>query len=239
MKKYQAVVFDADHTLLDYKADEISALKRLFLSLGLAVSGEALEWCHSLSERAWTEAGLYEVESERIQREYHALYKSHVTRIFEEFFEKYPCTVSPRRAGELFLEELCVGGNTLPFAEQTLASLSAKTGGAYRVCVATNGLERIQLGRLEGLKRYCEEIFISERLGSIKPTAAFFEKMLGLTGVAPNKCLMVGDSLASDILGGRKAGMDTCWLNTRGQENKTGVRPTYEIKNLAELTRLL
>ncbi len=239
MKKYQAIVFDADHTLLDYKADEISAFQRLFSSFGLAVKGEALEWCHFLSERAWTEAGLYEVESERIQREYHALYKSHVTRIFEDFFEKYPCGVSPQRAGELFLEELCAGGNKLPFAEETLAALSRKTGGAYKVCIATNGLERIQLGRLAGLKRYCEEIFISERLGAIKPTAAFFEKLLGAIDVAPSECLMVGDSLASDILGGMKAGMDTCWVNTRAQKNKTGAIPTYKIKTLAELTRFL
>jgi len=239
MQKYQVLIFDADHTLLDYKADEIGALKRLFEEWGLPTEKETLEWCHFLSEQAWTEAGLYDVGSERIQKDYHRLYKSHVSKIFERFFAKYPCLRSPDEAGRKFLKNLRVGGNFFPFAEQTLKKLSLKTGGAYRVCVATNGLEDIQTGRLKGLEKYCEQIFISERVGAIKPTAAFFSKLTDSLGVSPRECLMIGDSLSSDVLGGANAGMDTCWFNSRNLPKSGSVCPTYEIEKLSDLLAFL
>ena len=50
---------------------------------------------------------------------------------------------------------------------------------------------------------------------------------------------IVGDSLSSDIQGGINYGISTCWYNPIGEENKTGLKPDYEIKNLRELFKLL
>ena len=50
---------------------------------------------------------------------------------------------------------------------------------------------------------------------------------------------MVGDSLSSDIRGGAGFGLDTCWFNPAGKPNTSGLRPTYEIRNLLELPALL
>ncbi|WP_153795517.1 HAD hydrolase-like protein, partial [Paenibacillus polymyxa] len=50
-----------------------------------------------------------------------------------------------------------------------------------------------------------------------------------------SKVLMVGDSLTSDIQGGNKYGIDTCWFNPARKTNTSGIQPTYEITSLMEL----
>ena len=51
----------------------------------------------------------------------------------------------------------------------------------------------------------------------------------------PHRVLMVGDSLLSDITGGNRAGMDTCWFNPHAVPNTGSIIPTYEIRRLDEV----
>lgn len=46
---------------------------------------------------------------------------------------------------------------------------------------------------------------------------------------------MIGDSLTSDIQGGIKFGIDTCWLNLGNTENESNIKPKYQIDTLKEL----
>ena len=48
----------------------------------------------------------------------------------------------------------------------------------------------------------------------------------------------VGDSIEADVLGARRAGIASVWLNRQGLRNDTGVEPDYEITSLAELLTL-
>lgn len=50
---------------------------------------------------------------------------------------------------------------------------------------------------------------------------------------------MVGDSLTSDILGGLRAGLRTCWLNPAQLPPDPAIRPDCEIQSLAQLEALL
>lgn len=51
--------------------------------------------------------------------------------------------------------------------------------------------------------------------------------------------IIVGDSLTSDILGGKNAGITTCWFNYRNKENNSDIVPDYEIQSLYELVNLV
>ena len=62
-----------------------------------------------------------------------------------------------------------------------------------------------------------------------------FEK----TGEKRGECLIVGDSLTSDILGGNNAGIRACWYNPHGTENSTNAHPDFEIRSLNEVRRIL
>ena len=236
MKKYNYLIFDADHTLIDYTADEKDALVRLFSEIGLATSDDVLARAQYLSEYTWTETGLYDVNEPRIQREYHTLYKTHLDLLFTRIFEEYPCDFSPKRAGELLLKYLEDGTNSIFGAKETLRALKEK---GYTVCVATNGLYSIQIGRLKGLMEYVDELFVSEKLGVIKPNPTFFEKIFNKLDANADECLMIGDSLSSDVAGAVSVEMDCCWYNPKGKTNGSGFTPTFEIGKLTELLKIL
>lgn len=232
---YRCLIFDADHTILDYKEDEKNAFSRLFSALRIPFDEGMLTRAHVLSEEAWTEAGLYDVQDERISREYHKLYRSHVRHLFSRLFAEYGVAADVQTAAEGFLSEL-EGASAPAFgAEETLAALSKK----YRLFVATNGLIAIQRGRLSRLNKYFERLFISEEIGHIKPHAPFFEDILKKTGAKKEECLMIGDSLSSDIRGAIDFGMDGCWFNRLQSPNPTDLRPKYEISDLKELLSFL
>lgn len=50
---------------------------------------------------------------------------------------------------------------------------------------------------------------------------------------------MVGDSLTSDILGGKNAGITTVWVNPDHRLPSSEIVPDYEIESLAQLEALL
>ena len=51
--------------------------------------------------------------------------------------------------------------------------------------------------------------------------------------------MIVGDSLTSDILGGRNAGLRTCWFNRAGRPPRPDIVPDFEIHRLEELPGIL
>ena len=238
-KKYKYLIFDADHTLIDFSMDEREAFKKLFSEYGRETDGEMLARCRMWSVKTWDDAGLSNVGDENIQKSYHDLYRSHLNLLFTRIFREYPLPVTPEEAGEKFLRYLEQGGAEVQDAARVLSELSENVGGDYRICVATNGLHSIQTGRLSALEKYFYRVYISEDVGAIKPLSAFFSGMLEDLEASACECLMIGDSLESDIAGAKGAGMDSCWLNESGRENRTGISPDFEIRGLKELLEIL
>ncbi len=239
-KEYKCLIFDADHTLLDYEADEKAAFRALYEKLGMPPTDELVAVSRRASEGAWIDAGLYNVNDKRVQAEYHTLYHTHTEEIFRRIFAQFPCAhAQPKATGLQFLEELKIVGEPLGNALAVLHSLSRKTGGKYAVYIATNGLSRIQQKRLERFLPLVEKAFISEEMQTLKPLPTFFERILRETGFAANECLMIGDSLVSDISGANGVGIDTCWFNPTRRQNDGGVTPDYEIAAMDELLQIV
>jgi len=107
--------------------------------------------------------------------------------------------------------------------------------GRSRLALASNGIDAVQLSRIQNLRHYFDEAFISEGMGCIKPDRRFWDIVFSKIDAEPCECLMVGDSLSSDIAGAIDYGMDACWLNRSGRENNSGIEPTFTIRSLAEL----
>ncbi len=51
--------------------------------------------------------------------------------------------------------------------------------------------------------------------------------------------MIVGDSLTSDIAGGKNTGIDTCWYNPSGKTAEPALAADYEIRRLDELPPIL
>ena len=87
-----------------------------------------------------------------------------------------------------------------------------------RLALVSNGPPDIQHEKLEGagLARYFDAVVVSGEVGIGKPDPRIFHLALDRLGAPPEDAAMVGDSLARDIVGARRAGIVTVWINRRG-----------------------
>ena len=83
-----------------------------------------------------------------------------------------------------------------------------------------------------------EKVFVSQEVGYNKPAIEYFDRVFAaIPGFDREKAIIVGDSLTSDILGGIRAGIRTCWVNP---DHKTGdIKADHEIEALSQLEALL
>ncbi len=146
--------------------------------------------------------------------------------------------------GEITKEEVLLGrfadlfGRT-GITEVRPAEFKEQGYGQY---IVTNGVNRTQAKkvRLSGLDRMVDGVFVSELMGYPKPRKEYFDACFQrLEGIAREECLLVGDSLTSDIQGGVNAGIAVCWYNPKGQVNASGLKINYEIRDLHELLLIL
>jgi putative hydrolase of the HAD superfamily len=116
--------------------------------------------------------------------------------------------------------------------------------GAYRLGLLTNGPPDIQHEKLEGagLRQYFNAVVVSGEVGIGKPDPRIFHLTLERLGASPAEAAMVGDSLARDIVGARRAGLTAVWVNragaSRGDPAAEAV-PDVEIAGLSELRDVL
>ena len=80
-----------------------------------------------------------------------------------------------------------------------------------RVIIAGNQPPQARAA-LEAMELGADAIVISDELGAQKPSAAFFDAVAGVAGVAAPSIAYVGDRLDNDVLPARRAGMRTVLL---------------------------
>ena len=112
----------------------------------------------------------------------------------------------------------------------------------YRLFLVSNGTASVQKGRMTSanLYRFFEKVFVSQEIGHNKPAKAYFDACFAqIPGFDPKKAILVGDSLTSDILGGKNAGVTTVWVNPSHAPARPDIQPDYEIGYLSQLQALL
>ncbi|MEE0981138.1 MAG: HAD-IA family hydrolase, partial [Acutalibacteraceae bacterium] len=110
---------------------------------------------------------------------------------------------------------------------------------SYSMYIITNGAKIVQQGRLTDLPlmQYFDGVFISEEVGFDKPKKEYFDHVfLNIPEKDKSKCLVIGDSLSSDILGAVNYGIDCCWIS---EKTSSEIKPTYQISTLKELLNIL
>jgi 2-haloalkanoic acid dehalogenase type II len=107
------------------------------------------------------------------------------------------------------------------------------------VCIVSNIDRKDLYSAVEFNNIKAESLLTSEDVRSYKPRPEIFLKALELMKVRPEEALHVGDSLACDIAGAGRLGINTCWLNRSGRYNSGGGRPDMECPNLACLCEYL
>ena len=88
-----------------------------------------------------------------------------------------------------------------------------------------------------GMAQYFDRVFISEQMGCKKPDKLFYDKVFAEIGEDYRaQSIMIGDSLSSDMQGGRNAGIPTCLF---GRTEPISPLCDYAVADLLELPALL
>lgn len=222
--KYKYLLFDLDHTLLDFDAAEDIALTQLLEEEGIEDIQTYKDYYVPMNKALWKD-----LEQKKITK------AELINTRFEKLFAHFGIEKDGAYLAERYQFFLSKQGQTFPGVEDLLKNL-IKQG--YELYAATNGITAIQTGRLaqSGLAPYFNQVFISEQLQTQKPDALFYEKIgQQIAGFSKEKTLMIGDSLTADIQGGNNAGIDTIWYNPHHLENPTQAQPTYEIHSYQDL----
>jgi YjjG family noncanonical pyrimidine nucleotidase len=227
---YNHLLFDADGTLFDFKAAERHALEALFHELEIEATERMKNLYSEVNHAIWLELeqGAITIEALKTER-------------FRRFFDILQLAHDPKKASERYLDFLSQSDHLIPKAIELLTALRQR---GYRLSLITNGISRVQRGRLAATKTlsFFEHVVISEEIGSQKPDPAFFTALFTITGMEGEdrkRALVIGDSLSSDIKGAIGAKLDSCWYNPDRTNADPQQRPTYQIASLDELLELL
>lgn len=221
------IFLDLDDTILNFTAGEAKALTQALRESGIEPTRAVLDRYHLINIAHWEL-----LEEGRITRE------EVLVRRFEQLFRELGIPHSGAAVNDRYEHLLSLQHDFIPGAEQLLKDLAPR----YDLYLASNGAAAVQHPRLDasGIRPYFKGIFISEEIGADKPSKAFFDACFAaIPGFRPEDAVMVGDSLTSDIRGGRNAGLRTVWFNPHGKEPRADIRPDCTIHALSELPDLL
>jgi len=227
MIHYPYLLFDADNTLFDFNRANRSAFHQVCFTCDLPESEENYQLYESINSALWQAFDRGECTKDYL-----------VVERFRRFLAKLGLERDPERCNEVHLTTLGRSQVLLPYAEEVCRELSR----THRLYLVTNAVASVQRNRLasSAIAPYITDAFISEEAGASKPSAAYFDYVFSrVEGLRRDNCLLIGDSLSSDIRGANNAGLTCCWYNPNMLPRPADLRIDYEIRDLRELYDLV
>lgn len=224
---YDFLFLDLDDTILDFHKAERLALSKTLTSFGITPTDAVCARYSQINKAHWEMLERKEITRPQV-----------LVGRFAALLRELDAEADPAGCAGLYEQNLARGHWFLPGAEDALTRLSKK----FRLYLASNGTATVQAGRLDsaGIRKYFQEIFVSEEIGADKPDPLYFQRCFArIPDFDPHRAIIVGDSLTSDILGGKNAGIATCWVNPTHKPSLPGIRPDFEIEGLYQLEALL
>ena len=221
------VFLDLDDTILDFHAAERIALAKTLSHFGVEPTAAVVERYHIINRQHWERLERGELTRDQVQE-----------GRFRVLFAELGREADPVAITRNYEKNLGIGHYFLPGALEAVQALSRH----HRLFLASNGTASVQHSRLTsaGLYPYFEKVFVSQDIGYNKPARDYFEACFRqIPDFCPERAIVVGDSLTSDILGGINAGIRTCWVNPAHAPARANIQPDYEIENLSQLEEVL
>ena len=207
------LLFDLDQTLLDFHASERLGVKFVMEQKGLEFTEELYQSFKQINKSLWLEFEKGEITKTQLFE----------TR-FRRLFELCGCDVDKMDLVQInsdFIDAMAKSGVLMQGADAFLERLTRDIADAG-IYIVTNGVTRNAMGRIvsTGLDRFISEVFVSEEIGAAKPAREFFDTVVSAVGGDRESFLVIGDSLTSDMLGAKNAGLASCWFMPCGDVQK-------------------
>lgn len=216
MTAIAAVLFDLDDTLLDAESAWRLGVRHLLTHRISGAVGSAQ------AEAAWGE--VFDTWFDRFLTGEISLADSRAGRMRD--WAALLDMVVPEGAElewfDSYLDGYRQGWALFPDAATTLAALAG-----LPLALVTNGDGQQQREKVAALTLDAtfDAVLVSSEVGAHKPQPHIFLEAAARLGVPPERCLMVGDRLESDVSGALAAGMQAAWLQRRGGPQATTIPP--------------
>lgn len=226
--KYNLFLFDLDDTLLDFKASEKLSFYMALESLGIQSSIDALFATYQVEN-----AALWKLFEEAKTSKDHLKVER-----FRKTFQAHRIDLDPALASSRYLETLPQTVVLIDHAVE-LCEWITKYG---EIGIITNGIQSVQSQRIQNSKiaPYISFVSVSDECGYAKPDVRFFDHTVRKAkAFAKHSTIIIGDREDADIQGAHNFGIDSCWFNPHSKTRSNHLSPTYEVKHLSDLQKIL
>lgn len=226
-KKITTILWDNDNTLMDFEYSMHKALNACFEAFGLEISEAIISRYEEINADYWRRLERGEITKSQL-----------LNGRFADLFKELGHEADVTEFRKLFQVEL---GSYFSYLDNSI-DICRRLHGKVKQYIVTNGVEETQIRKIKAAGFYdlMEEVFISGVVGYEKPRKEFFDYCLErIEEKDPEKILIVGDSLTSDIAGGNHAGIKTCWYNPKGKKHGEEYHIDFEINHLAQIYEVL
>lgn len=220
------ITFDCYGTLIDWESGMLAALRPIFSRSGRKITdAQLLE--HYGEAEAELEAGPY------------LPYRQVLSLAAQQMGRSLKAETSAQQ-GALFAESLIQWD---PFPD-TVAALQAMAQ-KFRLGIISNVDDDLFAETRKKLGVEFEFVVTAQQVQSYKPSLRNFQEALRRGGVEKNQLLHAGQSLYHDVAPANSLGIKNVWVNRpsvrpgSGAARPAQAQPTYEVRSLAELARLV
>ncbi len=220
-------LLDMDDTLLDFGRAERENFFKTLSDEGVPPSDALYARFHIINEGLWKllEKGGILREELKVKR-FADLFAEHgleadAVKAADAYWNNFPAIFYPFAGALEFLKELAAAGS---------------------VYIATNGGAAIQRAHIQraGFSPYIKGAFISEEVGADKPSKRFSDYMIShIEGFDRSRAVWIGDSLSSDMVCAKNAGIDfILYLPRKKETDYAGLKASSFSEVLALIGRL-
>ena len=208
----KAVFFDFDGTLCDDGATIDSALEAAGTAVRRSrpdIESSVLEAAYrEVSDRAWTDYDRHLRPLGSPEAMLRSLWRQTLAE-----FDCHDADVADAAATTYWRHRL---DNCRPFAD--VLPLLPEVSRTFHASLLTNGAPAMQRAKVQasGLAGYFRDVFVGGEFSQGKPAPFIFTAALDAAGYRPDEAVYVGDSLVHDVVGARRSGLHSVWLNRRG-----------------------
>lgn len=226
--KYPYLLFDADDTLFDFPKASAQAFDELCRIQQIPNTSETWSLYHAINMEFWAAFDRREITKDQV-----------ITGRFHRFLHELNLNRNPDQCNHDYLTALGKAVYPLPWAEEVCRELVNR---GHKLYIITNAVASVQRSRLKhcSFGELFSGTFISEEAGAAKPDPVYYAYVFSqVPGLTRDNCLVIGDSLTSDIAGANHARLPCCWFNPKGTTPPSALRIDYEIRDLRELLSLV
>jgi putative hydrolase of the HAD superfamily len=222
------IFFDLDHTLWDFEKNSALAFEKIFQELNFDINSQQfMDIYNPINVAYWKLYEKNEIDQETLR-------VSRVKDAFEAL--NYSITLDEINIiSNLFIEYLTSNNHLIEGTIETLEYLKDK----YVLHIITNGFSIVQDVKLQksNLDKYFVTITNSEAAGHKKPHENIFNHALTIANASKTESIMIGDSIAADVLGAMNFGIKAVFFNPANE--MVSNNEILQIQSLKQLKNIL